>query len=239
MKNIPQKTHLKAPLVRDNNSERSTPAAALQPRKLKRETSTKKYKDIEKKNNKNALFEEKNHLSKNDVLGAIKNMLARDGSVVISNKASTSQSINADLQILVNELSSRLYIMRTQGQTEFALRLNNIPLFRGALVTITGYDNANGEFNLSFSDLSYQAKVLLDNTQNQSLLKESLENKGYKIHILTATTETERPEFQTRAHEQQKHQQQRQDSHDNDQGSGQQKKQKSQDPEGEVASFLI
>jgi hypothetical protein len=100
---------------------------------------------------------------------------------------------NADLYALVNSLADKLFTMRAEGQTETILSLKNNPLLQDAVITLTEYDIAQGEFNISFSNLSNAARELLESAKNQEMLKQSLGEKGFNVHIVTATHEREAP----------------------------------------------
>jgi flagellar biosynthesis/type III secretory pathway protein FliH len=97
----------------------------------------------------------------------------------------------AEMQDLVSQLVSKLHVMKADGITETSLTLKNMGMFTNATVTIKEYDTAKGEFNISFANLSNEAKDLLDRQQNQIVLKQSLVDKGYTFHILTTTTNQE------------------------------------------------
>jgi len=101
----------------------------------------------------------------------------------------------AEITSLISELTSQLLFMKGDGTSQTTFTLKNSALFAEVTVTITEFDTARGEFNISFSNLTTQAKELLDRQVNQDLLKQNLQEKGYTFHILTATTEREAPVF--------------------------------------------
>jgi hypothetical protein len=76
------------------------------------------------------------------------------------------------------------------GKTETTLALKHPPLFAGANLTVTAFKSAKGEFNITFENLTPHAKQLIDLAENQNILRNSLEQKGYMVHIVVATTTT-------------------------------------------------
>ena len=73
------------------------------------------------------------------------------------------------------------------------ITLKNLPLFDGAKLFVTSYDQASKEFNVRFENLLPAAKDMLDMKQYQESLRLSLQERGYTVHILTATTYVETP----------------------------------------------
>jgi hypothetical protein len=97
-----------------------------------------------------------------------------------------------ELKDLVDQLVKQLTIVSdpNSGKTDTTLTLKHPPLFAGANVTVTAFKSAKGEFNITFENLNPQAKVLIDLAENQNALRNSLEQKGYMVHIVIATTTT-------------------------------------------------
>lgn len=94
------------------------------------------------------------------------------------------------IQKIVNQMIEEIKIMRSAGQTETVITIRNNPIFNGAQLTITGYDSAVRQFNIAFHNLSPAAKQLID--VNQADLKMALAEKNLTVHIVVATTETEK-----------------------------------------------
>lgn len=95
-----------------------------------------------------------------------------------------------EMQEMVDQIVSKLYILKVDGKTETTISLKHPPLFAGADVKVTGFDSARGEFNVTFENLSPDAKRMLDLAANQGDLRNALEQKGYVVHIITTTTTT-------------------------------------------------
>jgi hypothetical protein len=102
---------------------------------------------------------------------------------------------NVDMQDLVDQMVKQITIMTTAGKTDTTIVLKQPPLFAGANLTVTTFDTAKGQFNITFENLSQAAKQLIDMSENQTALRSALEQKGYMVHILVASTTTleERP----------------------------------------------
>jgi hypothetical protein len=94
----------------------------------------------------------------------------------------------ADIQEIVNQLVDKLYTISQSGKTDTVITLKHPPILTGAQLIVTSFDNAKGEFNISFENLTQAGKNLLDLRLNQESLLNALEQKGYAVHILTTTT---------------------------------------------------
>ena len=93
-----------------------------------------------------------------------------------------------DLQALVNKLVQSMQVIETSGQTTTTISLKNMGVFEGAQVTLTSFASAPGQFNIAFTSLSPQAKQLIDMQTSQFSVKTALEQQGYGVHIVIATT---------------------------------------------------
>ena len=96
-----------------------------------------------------------------------------------------------DMKGLLDKMSSQMEVMSQKGETRTTLTLKNMPVFEGASISVHAYDNARGEFNVSFANLSNEAKLLLDNAGRQDALKQALDNKGYVVHMISTSVEKE------------------------------------------------
>jgi len=99
----------------------------------------------------------------------------------------------SNIQEIINQLVEKMYEVKQDGETDTVVVLKQPPMFAGANIILTSHENAPGEFNLSFQNLSQMAKNILDMRVNQDSLKSGLEQKGYMIHIITTMTEIEKP----------------------------------------------
>lgn len=99
-----------------------------------------------------------------------------------------------DVEELVNKIVKEVSLMTTDGRTETTIQIKNSSLFSGAQVTITEFDSAKKQYNIKFENLTQRAHEIVSMQQNREALKSALEQKGYNIHIITATTEIEKVE---------------------------------------------
>lgn len=109
----------------------------------------------------------------------------------------------ADLQNIVDQIEEMIKTMTTMTQNDqmdTTVTLQYPPLFEGANVVLTSFANARGEFNIRFENLAPEAKRFLDMQETQQSLKQSLEKKGYAIHIITVTTQIESPQVALQEH---------------------------------------
>ena len=119
---------------------------------------------------------------------------------------------------LATQMIEKMTVMKTKGETTTELTLKFPPLFQGTIVQIKETATAPGQFNLSFQNLTAQAKQLIDQQNSNDTLKQTLLERGYNVHIIVATTQIEKPE-PTNFNSQEKDQQQQ------GRGGGQQQQQ--------------
>lgn len=101
------------------------------------------------------------------------------------------RTVSANIQEIVDQIIANLYTLSRDGKTETLVTLKHPPLFDGANLVIKAFDSAKGEFNISFENLTQAAKQILDARDSQNSLRLALEDKGFVVHIITATTITE------------------------------------------------
>ena len=107
------------------------------------------------------------------------------------NTSADSSLKTTDLNEIVSQVVDQIKILDNQsGQTDISIKLKYPPIFEGATVTISQFESAHGEYNITFSDLSNTAKNILDLRQNQLALKSNLEEKGFAVHIVITTEQT-------------------------------------------------
>lgn len=98
-----------------------------------------------------------------------------------------------ELLALAKEMIGALEIHKKDGIQETRIVLTHPPIFEGATLSIKTYDTAKGELNLAFSNLSQEAKALLDQKLLRQDLMDSLREKGFTVHLFIATTGDEKP----------------------------------------------
>ena len=109
----------------------------------------------------------------------------------VSQNSEAADTPIPNLQQIIDQIVDKVYTLKTQGTTETVMTLRFPPILSGATLTVSAFDSARGEFNITFSDLSPAAKELLDMQQAQNSLQRALQDKGYTVHIVITTTETE------------------------------------------------
>lgn len=95
---------------------------------------------------------------------------------------------HAHIKEMIDQIIAKLYTIETKGKTDTLITLKHPPLFAGSSVVITSFNTAKGEFNITFENLTQAAKAILDRIENQNALISALDQKGYTVHIITATT---------------------------------------------------
>lgn len=132
---------------------------------------------------------------------ASSNVVATEENLVVQENTSLSANVKAakpqEIQEIFEKVVQNIQIMSEKGQSNTSVEIKNIRHFENATLTIHEFDHAKGELNITFGNLSNEAKEILDRQQNQEMLKQSLSEKGYTLHILTASTEMEVANFET------------------------------------------
>lgn len=92
------------------------------------------------------------------------------------------------LKNLIDQITIHLKSLENQTQIDTTLELKNLAAFDGATVTVTTYSTAKGEVNISFENLTQQAKHILDLPENRNALQQALDQKGYTVHMIVTST---------------------------------------------------
>lgn len=114
---------------------------------------------------------------------------ALDHSVAV--KTDTPVMPVRNIQEIINQMIDKVNEIKTDGRTETVVTLKHPPMFANATIVVTAFDSAKGEFNISFENLTQAAQNLLNMQANRDSLLHALEQRGYNVHILIATTLTE------------------------------------------------
>lgn len=107
----------------------------------------------------------------------------------IQNTQETSRTTT--IKEIVAQIVEKIQVMRDNDSTKTIVTLKHPPILAGATVTLIASDNAKQEFNISFANLSPDAKMFLDRKLNEDSLTQTLERKGIVVHMVTTTTQTE------------------------------------------------
>jgi len=115
------------------------------------------------------------------------------GQVGIQGKAAPESVARTEMYEIATQMVEKITTMKTSGEVNTEIVLKQPPLFKGAIVKLTEFNHAKGEFNLSFENLTPQAKHIVDLDASRFALKQALEQKGYVLHIVRTNTEIEAP----------------------------------------------
>lgn len=132
------------------------------------------------------------------------------------------------IRSIATQIVDRIQIMRKEDQTSTIMTLSHPPLLEGATITLTSSDLAKREFNISFANLSPDAKLMLDRKLNEDSLSETLERKGIIVHMITTSTQ---PELVLNIESSQASRDQQQRDQQRDQQQQQQKRQQFEEEE--------
>jgi hypothetical protein len=101
-------------------------------------------------------------------------------------------SANAEtIRELADQIIQSIQIMTREDRTDTVVTLRYPPLLEGAQLTLSEFNHAKGEFNLTFGNLSPEAKLFLDRKLTEDSLTETLERKGIIVHTISTTTQNE------------------------------------------------
>lgn len=103
-------------------------------------------------------------------------------------KVERPAGLDENMRALIDQIVKTMYTVKNEGKTETVLTLQYPPLFKDAKVTVTAFDSARGEFNITFDNLTQAAQLVLDKEENKKSLLQALEHKGYNVQIYTTTT---------------------------------------------------
>ncbi|MDF2549018.1 MAG: hypothetical protein K0S07_85 [Chlamydiales bacterium] len=162
-------------------------AALPSPAKLKKQkksTSTASKKDP-------SLAEAKEMSLKADSMAASLNRsLSLPPSPFFSNAIAAAEPAPAshqDMQAVIEQISSALLKLTMSDREDTTFTIAHPPLFAGSTVTLSEYHWANKEYNISFCNLSMEAKALIDRALHQESLKMALQAKGLFVQNIISS----------------------------------------------------
>ena len=103
-------------------------------------------------------------------------------------KVEPIHDMDPNLPLLIEQIVKQMYTVQKEGQTDTVMTLQYPPIFKDAKLTLSAFDTAKGQFNITFENLTQQAQKILENQTNKQSLFTALEQKGYNVHIYIATT---------------------------------------------------
>ena len=160
--------------------------------------------------------------SRSDLFQLISSNTAQVQGTAFAEKMNESSSLSrAEAFDLARQMIEKITLMKTQGETTTTVTLQYPPLFQGAQVLVKQFTTAPGEFNLTFQNLTAQAQQMMDMKTSREALLQTLQEKGYNVHIIVTTQDVEKPEYKQDLNPQNQ-QQQQQGGQQQQPGSGKQ-----------------
>lgn len=92
-----------------------------------------------------------------------------------------------EMQAIIEQISSALLKLTMSDRVDTSFTIAYPPLFEGSTVTLSEYHWANKEYNISFCNLSMEAKALIDLSLHQESLKMALQAKGLFVHNIISS----------------------------------------------------
>lgn len=108
--------------------------------------------------------------------------------VIPETKVEKPQPVATTMQEICAQLVKQMYTVETKGKTDTVVVLQSPSIFKDARITVTSFDSAKGQFNITFENLTQAAQLILDKEENKQLLLDNLAKRGYNVQILTTTT---------------------------------------------------
>jgi len=90
-----------------------------------------------------------------------------------------------DFMKLAEQISDGIATIIREAETTITISVKYPPLFEGASLTITEQSIAKKEFNVTFFNLSPEARKLIEMTENQHQIRQALIDRGYTLHMIT------------------------------------------------------
>ena len=100
---------------------------------------------------------------------------------------------DSNIKEIVRQLVDRIEVMQQGNETTTTITLREPPIMAGATVRLTTTESTKNEFNISFANLSPDAKALIDRKLNDGSLEAALDRKGIVVTGMTTTTQPDRP----------------------------------------------
>lgn len=135
-------------------------------------------------------------VARNDIAPSLSPSTSAVGAVTATEAATSSSQ---DMQKVIDAVVEAMSILNAGDQTDVAVKLQNPPILRGAEVVLSSFGSARGQFNVAFYNLTQASQAFLQQMQAQAGIKQALEDKGYVMHMFTATVQAYEPILATDA----------------------------------------
>lgn len=103
-------------------------------------------------------------------------------------KESTLEEAKAARESLIElfkQAVDALTTMVSKTQTNTVVTIKHPPIFDGASLVVTEFSSAKKEYNITFGNLSPEARRLLETMGSEQQLRQTLIDKGYTLHMMT------------------------------------------------------
>ena len=113
----------------------------------------------------------------------------------------TPQSRQAAMVQLITQAAEAIATFVSKDVTSTVVTIRQPPIFEGATLTVTEYSTAPQQFNITFGNLSPEARRMIESVANQQQLKQALIDRGYTIQniVIESTPQKAEPIITTEA----------------------------------------
>jgi hypothetical protein len=109
---------------------------------------------------------------------------------VVASKAEPGVSdTRATLLEIIKQTIDALSILKTKEESTITVSIKNPPMFAGATIKIVESTSAKNEFNITFDNLTPEARRIIETQANQVHLQQALVEKGYTLRNVVIAPE--------------------------------------------------
>ena len=104
-------------------------------------------------------------------------------SLIAEAKAPVEPEKAARLAMLevIRQTTDAIATFITKEAISSVITIRQPPMFEGATLTVTEYSSAPRQFNITFANLTPEARLMIESVANQKQLKQTLIEKGYTV----------------------------------------------------------
>ena len=110
--------------------------------------------------------------------------------------AAPAQSSRAAMIQLITQAAEALATFVSKDVTSTVVTIRQPPIFEGATLTVTEYSSAPQQFNITFGNLTPEARRIIESVTNQQQLKQALVDRGYTVQNILIEATSKKPEAQ-------------------------------------------
>lgn len=108
--------------------------------------------------------------------------------------AAPAQSSRAAMIQLITQAAEALATFVSKDVTSTVVTIRQPPIFEGATLTVTEYSSAPKQFNITFGNLTPEARRMIESVANQQQLKQALVDRGYTVQNILIEATPKKPE---------------------------------------------